>query len=198
MAVSGTATARVAAVDDATGSGVAVCPAGTGVLGGGMAATLACSGSGTGGLTPPASLHLTGGYPPPGGGWAVGAGTGKEPVSGGITTAIAICAGTGSATVTTVSATVPGPLDAGASAAATASCPAGTVLVGGGARTDAPSNPDAVPALHLIASFSSTGGGSPLRSGSAQAWTATAQNGGMPSPGAATTAYAQCATPAGY
>jgi hypothetical protein len=94
-----------------------------------------------------------------------------------------------------VSTTVPGPIGAGATARATAVCPAGSVLTGGGARASGATGEaqPAPPALHLIGSLPSTPAGAAVLAGVARSWTAVAQNGGMPSPGASTTAFATCA-----
>ena len=89
---------------------------------------------------------------------------------------------------------MPGPLGAGATTRATAVCPAGSVLTGGGARASGAAGgaQPAQAALHLIGSLPSTPAGAAVLAGVAQSWTAVAQNGGMPSPGASTTAFAIC------
>jgi hypothetical protein len=87
-----------------------------------------------------------------------------------------------------------GPFAAASSARATAVCPGGTSLVGGGANAGLRKGWPPPPSLHVTASFPSDPGGNALPSGGQpNAWTAVAATGGAPLTGAATTAYALCA-----
>ena len=164
------------------------CPAGSDLVGGGWAAVL------SDGRQPPPSLHLTAGFPSAPGSWTVAAGTGKQPVARGVAQPFALCRPGAGQAPQIVSTTVPGPLGAGATTRATAVCPAGSVLTGGGARASGAAGgaQPAQAALHLIGSLPSTPAGTAVLAGVAQSWSAVAQNGGMPSPGASTTAFAIC------
>jgi hypothetical protein len=88
-----------------------------------------------------------------------------------------------------------GPFAAASSARATAVCPGGTALVGGGANAGLRKGWPPPPSLHVTASFPSDPGGNALAAGGQpSAWTAVAATGGAPLTGAATTAYALCGT----
>src|SRR2546421_1131121 len=122
-----------------------ICPAGRVLLGGGIRASL------KGGGTPSPSLHFAGAFPSvprtgeasPGGAsrisWTAIGATGAQPVPDATTAAFGICdrgapapqSGTAPQVVTRSTA---GPVAAASSARATAVCPDGTSLVGGGAR----------------------------------------------------------------
>ena len=95
-------------------------------------------------------------------------------------------------TVTVKNAEVSGPTAASSGATATVSCPANTVLVGGGAFI---SNSFGIPASqgdHLTGDFPSDSSGNPVTSGSAGSWTAASHTGGQSSSGTATDVWALC------
>jgi len=183
-----TASTPVPVAGNAFVSGSVECPPGSDLVGGGWAVVL------SDGRQSPPSLHLTAGFPTAPRSWTVAAGTGKQPVARGVAQQFALCRPGASTAPQIVSTTVPGPLGAGATTRATAVCPAGTVLTGGGARaSEAVGDAQPAPAaLHLIGSLPTTPAGAAVLAGVAQSWTAVAQNGGMPSPGASTTAFAIC------
>ena len=183
-----TASTPVPVADNAFVSASVACPSGSDLVGGGWNAVL------SDGRQPPPSLHLTAGFPSAPRNWTVAAGTGKQPVARGVAQEFAVCRPGATQAPQIVSATVPGPLGAGETTRATAVCPAGSVLTGGGARASGPPSEGqpAPAALHLIGSLPSTPAGAAVLAGVAESWTAVAQNGGMPSPGAFTTAYAIC------
>jgi hypothetical protein len=182
-----TASTPVPVAGNAVVSASVDCPSGSDLVGGGWAAAL------SDGRQPPASLHLTAGFPSAPRSWTVAAGTGKRPVARGVAQPFALCRPGADPAPQIVSTTVPGPLGAGATTRATAVCPAGSVLTGGGARASgaAGGGQPAPAALHLTGSLPSTPAAAVL-AGVARSWTAVAQNGGMPSPGASTTAFAIC------
>jgi hypothetical protein len=188
-----------------TAMATASCRPGALMLGGGGYATV------THGSASP-SLHLIGSYPsdargtPAAGGsrapaaWTARADAGGRTGAGVETIAFAICAAAAARRSTTIAvATHPGPLPATSATTATAACPAGTVLVSGGARTG-PSTGAPQQGLHLTGSFPSDAGGHPAWSAPAKAvvssWSARAESGGQGSPGGtATTAFAVCLRP---
>jgi hypothetical protein len=156
------------------------------------------------------SLRLTGSLPSDAGGnpaasgaspasWSVVIGAGGQALTGAQTRQFALCAGGGQLASTQVLvASAAGPTTPGTSVAATATCPGGTVLLGGGGLTGAPASSPS-PSLHLIGSFPSNGGGSPVGASGSQAssWSASADSGGAAIVGASTTAYAVCGSGAG-
>ena len=111
-----------------------------------------------------------------------------------VTDSYAVCAVNGPSSVEIVAQSVSGPAAAASSIAATASCPSGTQLVGGGASTLVPPSP-VQPSLHLIGSYPSDASGHPAASGPApSSWTAVGAAGGAQITSSVTTAYALCAT----
>jgi hypothetical protein len=131
--------------------------------------------------------------------WSVMVGAGGQALSGAQTRQFALCADGGQlASTRVVVASVAGPTTPGTSVAATATCPGGTVLLGGGGLTGAPASSPS-PSLHLIGSFPSNSGGSPVGASGSQvsSWTASADSGGAAIVGAGTTAYAICGSGAG-
>jgi len=117
----------------------------------------------------------------------------------------AICGGGGGALSTIVKvSTVQGPFGASGIVTTTATCPAGTILVGGGANT-VPGNQSVggqqPSPLHLVGSLPSDAAGNPVpRSGaSPQSWTASAEEGAdtssaNPPISTTTAAFAICAS----
>ncbi len=127
--------------------------------------------------------------------WSAILAAGGQALSGAQTRQFALCADGGQLGSTrVVVASVAGPSALGTSVAATATCPGGTVLLGGGGLTGSPSSSPPNPSLHLIGSFPSTARGSPVGvSGSeASSWTTSADSGGAALVGGSTTAYAIC------
>lgn len=165
----------------------ATCPRGALLVGGGVAAALA------GGGKPPSSLHANGSFPD-GQSWVGVGDTGGQPVLGGATTAVAVCLAGGPPSATVVVARADGPSASGTTARATAVCPVGTVVLGGGGVTGATSGGPGSPSLHLLGTFPSGTDGNPTSSGrQPAAWSATAAAGGRPGAGLHTIAYALCA-----
>ena len=182
------------------------CPAGSVLTGGGIRAGV------KGGGTPSPSLHFVGAFPgappgeaPPGGtsgvAWTAIGATGAQPVPDATTAAFGICdrepAAPGSGRVPqVVIRSTAGPVAAASSARATAACPDGTVLLGGGANAGLRKGWPPPPSLHVTASFPSDAGGNPATASGARpnAWTAVASTGGAALTGAATAAYALCGT----
>jgi hypothetical protein len=192
-------TARGPAAPATTVKATGGCPGGTVLVGGGVSVAP------LGGGTPPPSLHVDGTHPSdsaglsvasgarPGAWTAVGA-TGGQLVVGAGTTEFALCVREVAATGQVVVASVAGPAIAATTARATATCPAGTKLLGGGGLTAVTLHQGPSPSLHLTGSFPSGADGSPIAvSGSAAAsWTAVADSGGRTGSGVETTAFAVC------
>lgn len=115
--------------------------------------------------------------------------------SGATTIAIALCA-TGVTVPTEVetASTSASSVAGGADVTATADCPTGATLLGGGSEiTDTPSGPGtAGQGVHLIGDYPSDGSGNAIVSGSAQDWTVTAQNGGQTLTSLGTETFALC------
>jgi hypothetical protein len=109
-----------------------------------------------------------------------------------LTTSLAVCSASGPGNLAVVVESTFGPSGPAASASATASCPAGTALYGGGASTQVPPDP-IQPSLHLIASYPSDSAGNPAADGStAASWTAIGAAGGAQINSGKTTAFAIC------
>src|SRR5437764_641806 len=179
------------------------CPAGTALIGGGIRASV------KGGGTPSPSQHFVGAFPSTSDGiaatasagspssWTAIGATGAQPVPDANTTALGVCdrRPAGTPTPQLIVKSTPGPFAAASSARATAVCPSGTALVGGGADAGLRKGWPPPPSLHITASFPSDPAGNALRfGGRPNAWTAVAATGGAPLTGAATTAYALCGT----
>jgi hypothetical protein len=135
-------------------------------------------------------LHANGLYPSPDGTWVAQGATGGQLALGGQTTSFTLCVRGGPEAVQAVVARTAGPSKPATTAAATASCPAGSVLIGGGGLADV--SPPA-PSLHLIGSYPSGPDGSWAVSGSSpSAWTSVADSGGRGGTGVTTIAVALC------
>ena len=191
------------AIAATTARAIATCPAGTSLLGGGGLTAIASSGP------PSPSLHLTGSFPsgPDGspiavagsaaGSWTAVADSGGRTGSGVETTAFALCGAVGSGGTQVALSSRPGPLSPGGVTSATATCPAGTVLLSGGVETGPRSGPPQQ-GLHLTGTFPSSPAGEPVTASgpNANAWTGRAEAGAPGSPaGTATTAFAVCSAP---
>jgi hypothetical protein len=136
----------------------------------------------------PGGTVVTSGLPPA---WTAVGGAGGQAMTDAVTDAYALCATGASLQPEVVVASVAGPAAAG-SVGATAACPGGTVLVGGGASTEVPPSP-IQPSLHLIGSYPSDAAGHPSTTGTApSAWTAVGASGGAAITNATTSAYALC------
>jgi hypothetical protein len=184
---------QAATVTRATAS----CPAGTTLLGGGGATRAP-------GSSP--SLHLLGSFPSGADGapassgsspasWSARADSGGRGGTGTRTIAYALCAAGAPAAATQVVAhTVAGPTASSSVRTATATCPAGTSLLGGGVTTGLHSGKAPQQGIHLTGSFPSNAGGTMVStSGSATSWTGRAETGGQSAPNTETTAFAVCA-----
>jgi hypothetical protein len=172
----------------------ATCPDGTQLVGGGASTLL------ENGARPPSSLHIDGTFPAAVAGgqsprvWTTVGATGGQLVVGAVTSNLALCALVTATSLQVVEASVPGPARAATVTSATASCPAGTTLLGGGGATHAPGSS---PSLHLLGSFPSGPGGAPASSGSSpESWSALADSGGRGGAATRTIAYALCAAAA--
>ncbi|HEY6888799.1 MAG TPA: hypothetical protein VI300_13495, partial [Solirubrobacter sp.] len=173
----------------------ATCPPGTGLLSGGARATPGTVGS----LKPRASYPSdTSGAPaldgPAPSSWTAVGLNGGGGDQGNTTHAYAVCAAA-APPVFVAHVQVPGPATASTAAQATAPCPAGTVLLGGGASI---SDGFALPGSqgdHLTGSYPSTVTGIPVGGGPATAWTAATHTGGVDSGSLTQTdAWAMCAS----
>jgi hypothetical protein len=93
-----------------------------------------------------------------------------------------------------VAHTVAGPTASSAVRTATATCPGGTSLLGGGVNTGLHGGKAPQQGIHLTGSFPSDAAGTMVTtSGSATSWTGRAEAGGQSAPNTETTAFAVCA-----
>lgn len=176
-----------------------VCPGGSALVGGGFNLHTVT------GVNPNNSFRDMGEFPSATDGSAVGSGSaqayatlggaGGQAMNDAITTNYAVCALGWNAAVEVIVSTVFGPSASATSQGVTVSCPAGTTLIGGGARTTIPPPPAPIqPSLHLIADFpSDPTGASPASGSSVNSWTAIADTGGTNVTNATTSAFAMCA-----
>jgi len=173
----------------------APCPPGSTVVGGGGGVDMADGGAA------PRFFFLTGSYPSSPAGvpvlagaaaaWTAVGAIGGMPLAGGRVTAFAVCA-TGRAP-SVVAATIHGPSSPATTVAATATCPPGSVLLGGGANTGLPRATSPPQGLHLRGTYPSHADGRIPSDGElVPSWTAVANAGGLPTLGAVTTAFALC------
>lgn len=122
--------------------------------------------------------------------WIAAGGAGGGVPNDAQTIAAGICLTAGGLPTTVVVASTRGPANAWEMVRATATCPAGTRLLGGGART----TPGTVGSLKPNGSFPSDGDGAPLLTGTnPRSWTAVGLNGGGGDKGNTTHAFALCA-----
>jgi hypothetical protein len=179
------------------------CPRGSTTVGGGIDTILA------GGGKPSSSLHVNGTAPagpgmrPIGSSGAVAAGwtalgaTGGQAVLGGVTTVYAMCLRGKplGRPARIVVADVAGPVAAARTARATATCPTGSMLLGGGGETKVTGDGNS-PSLRLIGSYPSSAAGAAVTdgAGSPSSWSALADSGGQGDPHVRTTAFALCAS----
>jgi hypothetical protein len=182
------------------------CPAGPVLLGGGANTVAGIEGVAGG---QPSPLHLVGSYPSGilgtaapvsgsiAGSWTAVAEEGADtssPTNPTTTTAFAVCGLGGAISGTFVSvASTPGPSTSSGFARATATCPSGSTLLGGGAFTDAPPGTPQPSPLHLDGSFPSDSGGTAvsLPGTSVDSWSALSETGNGFA-GVTTSAYAMC------
>src|SRR5438309_567783 len=139
------------------------CPVGTVLIGGGIRASIKGDG------TPSPSQHFVGTFPSTSSGaaatasggslssWTAIGATGAQPVTDASTMALGICdrEASGPAAPQIVVKSTPGPVAPASSARATAVCPGGTALVGGGANAGLRQGWPPPPSLHVTASFPS-------------------------------------------
>ena len=123
--------------------------------------------------------------------WLSSGGSGGGVPNDAQTIGYGLCLDAGPAATQVVVASSAGPAGTFATAQATATCPAGSRLLSGGART----TPGTVGSLKPSGSFPSDGAGHPLLAGEdPPSWTAVGLNGGGGDQGNATHAFAICAT----
>jgi hypothetical protein len=159
----------------------------------------------------PSPLHLNGSFPSDAAGnpvsgtastagsWTAIAEEGGSVGTGTTTGAYAMCAADGDGlTAQMVAATTPGPSTAG-TVTATADCPDGTYLLGGGAYAQPPAGSPNPSPLHLNGSFPSDAAGNPVSgtASTAGSWSAAASSGSALGSGTTTSAYAVCTDVAG-
>lgn len=176
----------------------AACPQGTTLVGGGGSVEMA------NGAPAPRYFFLTGSYPSTPGGapvtggiapaWTTVGAVGGMPLQGGRVTTLAVCLQGRLPRVEVAVASHLGPADPSSSVAATASCPPGLTLTGGGADAGLPGGGRPPQGLHLRGSYPSQGDGrTPSNGERANSWTAIANAGGLMVLGARTEAFAVCA-----
>ena len=161
----------------------------------------------SGGAGPPAGAGSAGGAGQPGS--PPGAGSPAAPGSGGPAApapspvvppgpqpapAPGSGGGSGAAASIVEFSTTPGPGPAGSRVQATAMCPGGTVLVGGGLSLHTASGALPNNSLRAMGTVPSASDGSPAGSGTARGWTAVGGAGGQPMTDAVTDNFAVCAT----
>jgi hypothetical protein len=176
-----------------------VCPGGSTLVGGGFNLHTVT------GVNPNNSFRDMGEFPSATDGSAVGSGSaqayatlggaGGQAMTDSITSNYAVCAHGWPAAVEVVVSTVFGPGGPATSQGVTVSCPAGTTMIGGGARTTIPPPPaPSQPSLHLIGDYpSDPTGTSPASGSSVNSWTAVADAGGTNVTNATTSAFVMCA-----
>jgi hypothetical protein len=185
----------------------ATCPAGTFLVGGGANTV---PGNQTIAGQQPSPLHLVGSLPSDAAGnpvtstgpspqsWTASAEEGADtssfnPPIPNTTSAFAICAsGSALSGSGVVAVTAPGPTTASGYVTATASCPPGTVLLGGGSYANAPPGTGQPSPFHLDGSYPSDGTGNPVSTpSSVDSWSVVSETGNG-FPGATTSVYAMC------
>jgi hypothetical protein len=115
-------------------------------------------------------------------------------MSNGRVRAVAMCMTGGPASVTVVVKTQFGPTTPQSAREVTATCPARSVLVGGGVYTGGAVLQRPLQGLHLRGSFpSGTTGEAPAAGAAASSWSVIANAGGVIALGSRTTAFALCA-----
>jgi alpha-tubulin suppressor-like RCC1 family protein len=124
--------------------------------------------------------------------WTALGGFAGQSEAGDDVTGFAMCSTGGPAHTEVVTATVNGPVAAATVAVVTASCPADTRLVGGGAQTA----PFSSPSLKPVGSYPSDASGSTATATDPNSWTAHGESGGQASISNTTTAFAVCSTDA--
>jgi hypothetical protein len=186
-----------AAASDALAT--ATCPQGSVLVGGGAAVSL------TDGQPGPPQYFFTASFPSAANGapavsgpvpnsWTAIGALGGMPMTNGQVRAIADCVPGSSTSVTVVVSTFLGPTAAMSAKQVTASCPAHSVLVGGGVYAGPSELHHTLQGLHLRGSFPTGPLGAPVASGAAPtSWSVIANAGGILAVGARTTAFALCA-----
>jgi hypothetical protein len=183
---------------------VAACPSGTRLVGGGMWTGKADPADPA---VPINGLRAKGSYPSDSGGapltggaadpgfWSATGNFGGQSETGDQVTSFALCASKKNNHRVIAVASVQGPTTAQTTATATATCPAGTTIVGGGAL----GTPTDAPSFKPVGSFPSDANGTMLPDGALNptSWTAIGSTGGNADPAAVTTTFAVCARPQG-
>lgn len=181
---------------------VAECPAGTKLVGGGIQVGRASPADTT---TPTNGLKVNGTYPSDTsatpvanhaidpGFWTAAGGFATQSEAGDQVTSFAVCASVGpvgSVDRVVEVASVDGPTAAETTASVTATCPAGTTLVGGGAL----GTPANSPSFKPVGSYPSNDSGTMLTDGAPnpRSWTVVGSAGGTANPANVTTAFAVC------
>lgn len=178
---------------------VAACPAGTALVGGGIQVGRADPADPT---TPTNGLRVKGTDPSDATGapvanfainprhWTAEGTFGGQSEDGDQVTSFAMCATAGSVLRLVAVASINGPTAAATTASVTATCPAGTTLVGGGAL----GTPASSPSFKPVGSFPSDASGTMAPDGARnpRSWTAIGSAGGGADPANVTTAFAVC------
>ena len=199
-----TASALIPAGSAAGTTVVASCPSGTSLIGGGVWTGKADPGDPA---VPTNGLRVKGTYPSDASGapltdgtatpdfWSAAGNFGGRSEPGDQVTSFALCAAKKNQHRVVSVASVNAPTAAHQTAMVTATCPAGTTIVGGGAL----GTPVGSPAFKPIGSYPSDAEGNMLPDGAVNpaSWTAVGGNGGSGDPTAITTAFAVCAKPQG-
>jgi hypothetical protein len=194
------ARAPITAQPDTATSAVATCGSGTPLVGGGM---LAGRADPTDPTLPTVGLRGKGSYPSDATGapaangtadptaWSATANYGQESEGGNQITSLALCTTRPLRNRIVVSASVNGPTAAVSQAQVTVTCPAGTVLLGGGANGTPPGSRSLKP----VGMYPSDAAGNMLADGTANpmSWTAVGLTGNAAGSTHVTTAYAICA-----
>ena len=185
---------------------VTQCPVGTKLLGGGIRVGKA---SPTDTTTPTNGLKVNGTYPSDVSAtplahhaidpsfWTAAGGFATQSEAGDQVTSFAVCASVGpvgSVDRVVEVASIQGPTAAETTASATATCPKGTTLVGGGAL----GTPATSPSFKPVGSYPSTNSGTMLTNGATnpRSWTVVGSAGGTANPANVTTAKPQHPQPA--
>lgn len=127
--------------------------------------------------------------------WSATGNFGGQPEPGDQVTSFALCASKKANHRVVAVASVNGPTVPQTAATATATCPSGTIIVGGGAL----GTPTDSPSFKPVGSFPSDSSGNMLPDGAPNptSWTAVGSTGGNADPTLTTTAFAVCAKPQG-
>lgn len=204
LAVQVTATTKpvINSAGSATTATVA-CPTGTVLVSGGVRVYAAAGDSVVTGSTyePINGLVMRGTYPSDTLGatstaanpahWSVQGGFAGQAEAGDMVTGYALCTTGGPTSTRVLSSTIRGPTAAAGIARATATCPAGTTLVGGGGLMGPTGTLNASPSQKVVGSYPSDPTGT-MVSSAPTSWSAVGSAGGRADPDNFTTAFAIC------